>query len=635
MADLSSYTSLYRRFRPQRFSEVLGQGHVTKALINAVVNDQVSHAYLFSGPRGTGKTSTARILAKALNCTNIGNGEPCGECESCIAISEGRSFDVVELDAASNSGVDAIRSLIAQTPTGTFGKWKVYIIDEVHMLSTAASNALLKTLEEPPSHVVFVLATTDPQKVIATIKSRTQHYDFKYLDEGTLESLIGTIKGKIDLQIGQEAVEWSMRKGGGSARDTLSFLDQALALGYVPESLSELGNLVSALKAKDVANVFDALDIVLKAGQDPQRVCVDLIDQFRSIFLERIGVQNGQAPDSISSESVASFSASWLTKALTVLGETLDKMKDSLDPRIILEVALVKLLQEEPSVSPESLVARVAILEAELKTLKSTLAAQGNDRQKAAAEYVPEQLGAQQQRQAISPESNSSSRAQARGKIDSVQASPPRHSSSMEKLKSAYSSASASTDSKGVEKPDSLMGYGVEHAKLESVLEGEDQKLKTHDVKSSPNNEDSTQNRGVGLPTNVDEIQAIFKDKILPTLAPRTRSLYSASRPVKVEGSTVVLSVPNEAHKSHALTNLPDVRQGFANFYSTNINVELISDEILGEDHKYRSKDVEISETEDQSADLMQQFSNSPEVAAGGIDSQIYDVFPGAKKLEQ
>ncbi|TAN27654.1 MAG: DNA polymerase III subunit gamma/tau, partial [Actinomycetota bacterium] len=166
MAELPSYTSFYRRFRPQRFSEVLGQEHVTKALQNAVSHDRVSHAYLFSGPRGTGKTSTARILAKALNCLTPVEGEPCCECSSCLSIAQGRSFDVVELDAASNSKVEDMRSLIAQAPTGTMGKWKVYIIDEVHMLTPAASNALLKTLEEPPSHVVFVLATTDPQKVI-------------------------------------------------------------------------------------------------------------------------------------------------------------------------------------------------------------------------------------------------------------------------------------------------------------------------------------------------------------------------------------------------------------------------------------------------------------------------------------
>ncbi|HEX2064696.1 MAG TPA: DNA polymerase III subunit gamma/tau, partial [Acidimicrobiales bacterium] len=180
------YQSLYRRFRPQRFDEVRGQDHVTRAMANALREGRVSHAYLFSGPRGTGKTSTARILAKALNCAQPQDGEPCGTCQSCVAVQQGSSLDVHELDAASNNGVEAMRELVSRAALTTPGRWKVYIVDEVHMLSTAASNALLKTLEEPPSHVVFVLVTTDPQKVLPTIRSRTQHYEFRLLGSDVL-----------------------------------------------------------------------------------------------------------------------------------------------------------------------------------------------------------------------------------------------------------------------------------------------------------------------------------------------------------------------------------------------------------------------------------------------------------------
>ena len=176
-----AYQSLYRRYRPQRFADVRGQDHATRALRNSVRDGRVAHAYLFSGPRGTGKTSTARILAKALNCAAPQDGEPCGTCDSCVQIAAGASLDVHELDAASNNGVEAMRELVARTALGTPGRWKVYIVDEVHMLSAAASNALLKTLEEPPGHVVFVLATTDPQKVLSTIRSRTQHFEFRLL----------------------------------------------------------------------------------------------------------------------------------------------------------------------------------------------------------------------------------------------------------------------------------------------------------------------------------------------------------------------------------------------------------------------------------------------------------------------
>ncbi len=187
MADLpddTPYQSLYRRFRPSTFGEVRGQDHVVLALRNAVRDQRVAHAYLFSGPRGTGKTSTARILAKALNCTDLRDGEPCGVCASCVEIAKGTSLDVHELDAASNNGVEAMRDLVSRAALGTPGRQKVYIVDEVHMLSTAASNALLKTLEEPPAHVIFVLATTDPQKVLPTIRSRTQHFEFRLLGPG-------------------------------------------------------------------------------------------------------------------------------------------------------------------------------------------------------------------------------------------------------------------------------------------------------------------------------------------------------------------------------------------------------------------------------------------------------------------
>ena len=175
--SLDGVTALYRRFRPGRFAEVRGQDHVVRALRGAVKNERISHAYLFSGPRGTGKTTAARILAKALNCEAPLEGDACGQCESCVAITRGASLDVVELDAASNNGVDDIREIIAGAWHATPGSWKVYIFDEVHQLSKSASAALLKTLEEPPSHVVFVLATTDPHKVLPTIRSRTQHLD--------------------------------------------------------------------------------------------------------------------------------------------------------------------------------------------------------------------------------------------------------------------------------------------------------------------------------------------------------------------------------------------------------------------------------------------------------------------------
>src|SRR3954466_4232655 len=213
-----SYQSLYRRYRPRRFAEIRGQDHIVTALRNAVREGRVGHAYLFSGPRGTGKTSTARILAKVLNCASPDDGEPCGVCESCVEVTAGTSLDVHELDAASNNGVEAMRDLVARAALGTPGRWKVYIIDEVHMLSAAASNALLKTLEEPPSHVIFVLATTDPQKVLPTIRSRAQHFEFRLIGPEVLGGLLKDVNASAGLGVPVEAIDLAVRRGRGSAR---------------------------------------------------------------------------------------------------------------------------------------------------------------------------------------------------------------------------------------------------------------------------------------------------------------------------------------------------------------------------------------------------------------------------------
>ena len=217
--------SLYRRYRPRRFSELKGQDHVVKALRDAVAQGREGQAYLFSGPRGTGKTTSARILAKVLNCQNVVDGEPCCECESCLAVERGTSYDVHELDAASNNGVDAIRDLVEKASLGTPGRHKVYILDEVHMLSKAAEAALLKTLEEPPPHVVFVLATTDPQKMSDTIRSRTQHLQFHLLPADTMAEHVRWVADDAGLDLPQAALDAALVQGGGSARDTLSALE--------------------------------------------------------------------------------------------------------------------------------------------------------------------------------------------------------------------------------------------------------------------------------------------------------------------------------------------------------------------------------------------------------------------------
>src|ERR1700722_12011080 len=283
--SIDGVTSLYRRFRPGRFVELRGQDHVVRALQGAVKNDRVSHAYLFSGPRGTGKTTTARILAKALNCENPLDGDACNVCASCVSITKGTSLDVTELDAASNNGVDDIRDITAGAWHGTPGSWKVYIFDEVHQLSKAASAALLKTLEEPPSHVVFVLATTDPHKVMPTIRSRTQHLEFRLFNGETLSALLHEVEHAAGLSADDATIEAAVRLGRGSAGDALSALDQLIATGSVIETQPELGTALTAMAASDTPAVLVTMSELLARGWGPQQLATELVDDLRQAFL--------------------------------------------------------------------------------------------------------------------------------------------------------------------------------------------------------------------------------------------------------------------------------------------------------------------------------------------------------------
>ncbi len=361
-----AYQSLYRRYRPRRFREVRGQEHLVSALRNAVIEDRVGHAYLFSGPRGTGKTSTARILAKVLNCENPQDGEPCCECASCLSIEAGTSFDVHELDAASNNGVEAVRDLIAKASLGTPGRTKVYILDEVHMLSPAASNALLKTLEEPPDHVVFVLATTDPQKVLPTIRSRTQHFEVRLLPASDLESLVDDIVADAGLELSPEGRTYVLRAGAGSARDTLSALDRVVAAGGVPDSVDAVDELVEALCDHDTGRALVAVEEAMSRGRNPRVLGESLIARLRDVFLASVGADLARLSDT-DQERVADqarrLTAPGATRALELLGEAFVGIQDALDPRIPLEVALVRLTRPDADTSVAALAERLARLE--------------------------------------------------------------------------------------------------------------------------------------------------------------------------------------------------------------------------------------------------------------------------------
>jgi len=358
--------SLYRRYRPRRFSEVKGQDHVVRALRTAVAEGREGQAYLFSGPRGTGKTTSARILAKVLNCENPQDGEPCCECESCLAVERGVSYDVHELDAASNNGVDAMRDLIEKASLGTPGRHKVYILDEVHMLSRAAEAALLKTLEEPPPHVVFVLATTDPQKMSDTIRSRTQHLQFHLLPADTLAEHVRWVAADAGLDVSEAALEQALSRGGGSARDTLSALELVASTGDEGMEVVPLDEYVESMIDRDPGRALTVIAHAISTGMDPRTLTEALIGFLRDGFLALMAPELVQVPsnqlDALAARSQR-LGAAGLVRGIELLGAALTEMRHAPDPRVLLDVATVQLTADNASGDSAALLQRIERLE--------------------------------------------------------------------------------------------------------------------------------------------------------------------------------------------------------------------------------------------------------------------------------
>ena len=380
------HKALYRAYRPQTFKDVVGQEHIIRTLKNQIQNGNVGHAYLFCGTRGTGKTSTAKIFARAVNCIDSVNEEPCNECEVCKDILNDNIMDVIEIDAASNNSVDDVREIrenVKYTPAKC--KYKVYIIDEVHMLSQGAFNALLKTLEEPPSYVIFILATTEPHKIPATILSRCQRFDFKRVTVQDMSSRMKEICEDVNIEVDERALNLIARNSQGALRDALSILDQCMSFS---DDKIEYKDVVDLLGTVNIEQLFEMAEYVIKEdtkkcleilnefviwGKDIKNLIDDLIEHFRNLMICKVSTELDEII-SLPEETIEQLKAQSslietndIIRILNILSETQDNIKSSSNPRVLAEVSIMKLSQPMFDESKESLIKRLANLEEIIK----------------------------------------------------------------------------------------------------------------------------------------------------------------------------------------------------------------------------------------------------------------------------
>ena len=381
-----AYTALYREWRPKTFNDVVGQEHITTTLKNQILNNRIAHAYLFCGTRGTGKTSTAKVFAKALNCLNLKDGEPCNECEMCKKINEGLAIDVTELDAASNNGVDKIRDIIDDVKyPPQEARYKVYIMDEVHMLSAGAVNAFLKTLEEPPNNVIFILATTDPQKLPITILSRCQRFDFKRINNSDITARLRKIVNDQNVLADERSLNLIARVSDGAMRDSLSILDQAISMvnGNVDYNtvVSMLGlvtnehlfNLVNAIILRSVEKSIEIVEDVIYSGKDIYLFIKDLIAHYRNLLMVKV-TNNPEEVLDMSEENIALIKeqgarlrAEEIMRCIRILQEAENNAKLSKQARLYCELAVIKMCKIEYDTSNEVMLTRLNKLEESLR----------------------------------------------------------------------------------------------------------------------------------------------------------------------------------------------------------------------------------------------------------------------------
>lgn len=388
-----SYTALYRKFRPQEFEDVKGQDHIVTTLKNQIRADRIGHAYLFCGTRGTGKTTIAKIFAKAVNCEHPVDGSPCGECPTCKAIAAGNSMNVIEIDAASNNGVDNIRQIREEVEyRPTEGKYKVYIIDEVHMLSIGAFNALLKTLEEPPSYVIFILATTEVHKIPITILSRCQRYDFKRISIDTIAGRLAELTQAEQIDVDDRALRYVARAADGSMRDALSLLDQCVAFHFgekltydnVLEVLGAVDNrvfskLFQAVLASDTKACIREIEEMIIQGRDLSQLVNDFVWYMRNLLIAKTTDEPGDMLDmseenlAVLKEEAAGVDAETLMRYIRIFSELSGQLRYASQKRILVEIAFIKLTTPSMEQNLDSILQRITLLEQKMQEMPDNL----------------------------------------------------------------------------------------------------------------------------------------------------------------------------------------------------------------------------------------------------------------------